>query len=73
MYCLFRYQYPLIPGYAYTVHRAQGMTMDFLGLYFAGAPWCHGILYTALSRVRGDWGSIAVWVHEDDDGALPPV
>lgn len=47
--------------------------MDFLGLYFAGAPWCHGILYTALSRVRGDWGSIAVWVHEDDDGALPPV
>ena len=32
-----------------------------------------GILYTALSRMRGDYGSIAVWVHEDDNGALPPV
>jgi hypothetical protein len=31
-----------------------------LGLYFNGEPFCHGLLFTALSRVKGDWSKIAV-------------
>ena len=55
-----RRQFPLIPGYAFTVHRSQGATLDCLGLYFNGEPFCHGLLFTALSRVTGDWTKIAV-------------
>jgi hypothetical protein len=59
-----RRQFALIPGYCYTVHRSQGTSLDLLGIYFNGEPFCHGLLFTALSRVRGDWGSIAVHVPE---------
>jgi hypothetical protein len=59
-FAVLRRQYPLIPGYAFTVHRSQGTTLDLLGLYFNGVPFCHGLLFTALSRVKGDWSKIAV-------------
>jgi hypothetical protein len=55
-----RRQFPLIAGYAYTVHRSQGSSLDLLGLYFNGDAFCHGLLFTALSRVKGDWQKIAV-------------
>jgi hypothetical protein len=59
-FAVMRRQFPLIPGYAYTVHRSQGSTLDILGIYFNGDAFCHGLLFTALSRVKGDWASIAV-------------
>ena len=59
-FAVLRRQFPLIPGFAYSVHRSQGSTLDVLGLYFGGDAFCHGLLFTALSRVRGDWTSIAV-------------
>ncbi len=59
-FAIARRQFPVIPGYAYTVHRAQGSTFELLGLYFNGDAFCHGLLFTALSRVKGDWSKIAV-------------
>jgi hypothetical protein len=40
------------------------MTLDLLGLYFNGDAFCHGLLFTALSRVKGDWRKIAVFADE---------
>lgn len=59
-FAVMRRQFPLIPGFAFTVHRSQGSTLDLLGVYFSGDAFCHGLLFTALSRVKGDWSSIAV-------------
>lgn len=35
-----------------TVHKAQGQTLDRVGIYFPRKTWAHGILYVAVSRVR---------------------
>ncbi len=59
-FAVLRRQFPLIPGFAYSVHRLQGSTLDVLGSYFGGDAFCDELLFTALSRVRGDWTSIAV-------------
>jgi hypothetical protein len=56
-----RRQFPVVPGFSYTVHRSQGSSLDLLGLYFNGEPFCHGLLFTALSRVKGDWSCISVF------------
>jgi ATP-dependent DNA helicase PIF1 len=45
-FTLLRRQYPILPAYALTVHRVQGQTLRFLGLYFRGEVFCHGMLYT---------------------------
>jgi ATP-dependent exoDNAse (exonuclease V) alpha subunit len=65
-FALSRRQFPLTPSYALTVHRVQGQTLKRLGVYFTGEPFCHGLLFTALSRVRS-WENVAVWL----DTALP--
>ncbi len=46
--------YPLALGYALTIHKVQGMTLDSLNIH----PSCFacGQLYTALSRVRTSSG-----------------
>ena len=61
-FVLHRRQYPLIPSYALTVHRVQGQTLRFLGIYFSGDVFCHGMLFTALSRVRS-WLHVRVYDH----------
>lgn len=49
-------QLPLLPGNAMTIHRAQGRTMDRVGIVLPKGgrkgTFAHGQLYTALSRVR---------------------
>ena len=35
-----------------TVHKAQGQTLDRVGIYFNRDTWAHGLLYVAVSRVR---------------------
>ena len=69
---LHRRQYPIIPAYALTVHRVQGQTLRFLGLYFSGDVFCHGMLYTALSRVRS-WLSVKLFRHELNNAGVPCV
>jgi hypothetical protein len=69
---LHRRQYPIIPAYALTVHRVQGQTLRFLGLYFTGDVFCHGMLYTALSRVRS-WLLVKLFRHELHNVGVPCV
>lgn len=46
-----RRQYPIIPAYCLSVHKAQGQTIKLCGLIFESDPFTHGQLYVALSRV----------------------
>ena len=47
-------QYPLLPAWAMSIHKAQGQTLDCRTHLFLGCGGCFapGQLYTALSRVR---------------------
>ena len=63
-FTLTRRQFPLIPAYALTVHRVQGQSLRTVGLYVTGDMFCHGMLYTFLSRVGG-WESVHVFSDDD--------
>ena len=46
-------QFPVLPAYAMTIHKAQGQTLNQVHLELGGRPcFASGQLYTALSRVR---------------------
>jgi hypothetical protein len=46
-------QYPVVLGYAMTIHKSQGSTMNRVHLELpSGKPFAPGLLYVALSRVR---------------------
>ena len=46
-------QFPVLPAYAMTIHKAQGQTLDHVHLDLPPRPcFASGQLYTALSRVR---------------------
>jgi hypothetical protein len=47
-----RLQYPVRPGYAMTGNKAQGQTLDRLGIYLPQPFFAHGQLYVSFSRVR---------------------
>lgn len=45
-------QFPLQPGYALTIHKAQGKTLDKVIINMSTGAFAHGQLYVALSRTR---------------------
>ncbi|KAG2769383.1 hypothetical protein PC129_g22689 [Phytophthora cactorum] len=46
-----RKQFPVQPVFAMTINKAQGQTVQNLGLYLSTPCFLHGQLYVALSRV----------------------
>lgn len=47
-----RRQFPLRICYAMSAHKSQGQTIDIVGCDFRSSPFCHGLLYVTLGRVR---------------------
>ena len=45
-----RTQFPIRPAYAITINKAQGQTLNYVGLYLPLPVFGHGQLYVALSR-----------------------
>ena len=61
-----RMQYPLRPAYAATINGCQGATLHKCVLDLRHAPFMHGHLYVALSRVRSR-ADLALLVDEDHE------
>ena len=49
---VYRTQFPILLGYAVTVHRVQGATLMKTHLYLDNTILCDGQAYVSLSRVR---------------------
>ena len=59
-FTLKRRQFPVRPCFAMSTNKAQGQTLDFVGIHLPDHVFMHGQLYVALSRVRN---SKAVAIH----------
>jgi hypothetical protein len=60
-----RVQFPIIPAYCATIHKAQGQSLQRAGLFIDTECFAHGQLYTALSRVSG-WDKLAVLLPQNE-------
>ena len=45
-------QYPVTLGWAITIHKSQGLTIDNLTLDLGSGAFCEGQVYVALSRAK---------------------
>lgn len=46
-----RLQFPIRPAFAMTINKAQGQTLEYVGIYLNEPVFTHGQLYVACSRV----------------------
>jgi ATP-dependent exoDNAse (exonuclease V) alpha subunit len=67
-------QLPFVLGYAMTIHRCQGMTLDHMTLNSANGLFAPGQLYVALSRLKSLQGlHLHVKIDESDIITAPSV
>jgi ATP-dependent DNA helicase PIF1 len=55
-FTLRRRQFPLRPAFAMTINKAQGQTLQIVGVYLPKPVFCHGQLYVAFSRCSSRQG-----------------
>ena len=48
-----------------STNKAQGQTLDFVGIFLPESVFTHGQLYVAFSRVRNSQ-SVALYVYDKD-------
>ena len=65
---LIRTQFPIKPAFAMTINKAQGQTLEKMGLYLPKAVFAHGMLYVALSRVGCEDGVSIMVTHPQPVG-----
>ncbi|KAG3138760.1 hypothetical protein PC128_g25503 [Phytophthora cactorum] len=71
-----RKQFPVQPAFAMTINKAQGQTVQNLGLYLSTPCFTHGQLYVALSRVtsRSKFKALIEYPQlEEEDGVYRQI
>ncbi|KAL7075457.1 hypothetical protein ACQ4LE_005127 [Meloidogyne hapla] len=63
---LHRHQFPLVLAFAMTVNKAQGQTLEKLGIDLTKDVFSHGQLYVALSRIR-TWKALSIRLLENNN------
>jgi hypothetical protein len=58
-----RWQFPMVPAYAVTIHKSQGQTLGKVGLFVEADAFAHGLIYVAMSRVSS-WASLFFYSPE---------
>ena len=64
-FTLKRHQFPVRPCFAMSTNKAQGQTLDFVGIYLPDHVFTHGQLYVALSRVCNS-NAVALYVKNTE-------
>jgi hypothetical protein len=59
-----RWQFPIVPAYAVTIHKSQGQTLSRVGLFIEADAFAHGLIYVALSRVSS-WNDLFFYSPEE--------
>ena len=77
-FILQRRQFPVVLAWAITMHKAQGQSLAFCGIYLDRPVFTHGQLYVSASRSTSA-GGLRFWLgsgeghgHRDSDGELFP-
>ena len=60
-----RCQFPIRLCFAMSTNKAQGQTLEFVGIYLPDHVFTHGQLYVAFSRVQRP-SALAVYVKSED-------
>ncbi|KAG1120247.1 hypothetical protein G6F42_012790 [Rhizopus arrhizus] len=63
-YDFIRIQFPLRLAFVMTINKAQGQTLNSIGLYLPSQVFSHGQLYVAMSRVKTP-SSIKIMIEPD--------
>lgn len=63
-----RHQLPILPAFALTINKAQGQTLDIVGIHLYKQVFSHGQLYVAFTRVR-QRENLFVYVNTADQEA----
>ena len=64
-FTLKHHQFPICPCFAMSTNKAQGQTLQFVGIYLPDHVFTHGQLYVAFSRVTGP-SALAVYINNPD-------
>ena len=65
-----RRQFPLKPAFAMTINKAQGQTLEKVGIFLSAPVFGHGQLYVAFSRVRRSCDVKVKIIDTSDQGKL---
>ena len=64
-FTLKRHQFPVRPCFAMSTNKAQGQTLDFVGIHLPDHVFTHGQLYVAFSRVQNS-KAVAVCINNKE-------
>ena len=67
-----RWQFPIVPAYAVTIHKSQGQTLSRVGLVIEADAFAHGLIYVALSRVSS-WQDLFFYSPEERQSIVNKV